>query len=216
MTFLNVFYFFIIYSFLGWVVETVFCSIGEKKFVNRGFLDGPFCPIYGTGALAVVFLVFPFHNNLLLFFIASIVITSIVEYFTSYFFEKFFNVGWWNYSDKPFNIHGRICLLYSIYWGILSVLALSIIHPKIIPISNFFSHYLGFYGVFLFIAYFIIDATDTFIDLLKFKNIIAKKIDHNLQLSKKIRRLTKSFPNFTSKINKDFIVELKSKLKKLS
>ena len=213
MDFLNFFYFFVFYSFFGWLIESTFISIRQKRFVNRGFLDGPFCPIYGFGALTIILFVFPFHRQFLLFFLMSILVTSLIEYFTSWFFEKFFNVSWWNYSDKPLNLHGRICLENCLYWGILSVLVLSFIHPHIILLSNFLSHYLGFFGVLLFTIYFIIDATDTFYILAKFKKIISQKISDNLHLDKKIIRLIKSFPNFKTKINNDFINELKTKFK---
>lgn len=215
MNLLNIFYLFVIYSFLGWIIETTFVSIRRNKFVNMGFLDGPFSPIYGSGALAIILFVFPFRHNLLLFFIMSIIITTIIEYITSFIFERAFNIIFWDYSKRPFNIHGRVCLQYSLYWGVLSMIILTFLHPSIIPISQFLSHYLGFFGVAIFAVYFIIDATDTLSDLLRFKNIITQKISHNLnfQLSNKIRRLVNSFPNLTSKINKDFISEIKSKLK---
>jgi len=216
MTFLNIFYFFILYSFLGWITETTFVSIGQKQFINMGFLDGPFSPIYGSGALAIILLIFPFHFNFFLFFIMSIIITSIIEFITSFFFEKFFNITWWDYSDKPFNIQGRICLEYSFYWGILSALVLTFIHPHVIPLVGFLSEYIGLIGVFIFMAYFIIDATDTFNDLLQFKKIISQKISRRIGLNKKITRLIKAFPNFSSKINNDFIVELKAKIKKIN
>lgn len=214
MTFLNAFYSFVFYSFFGWLIESTFVSLSEKHFVNRGFLDGPFCPIYGSGALAVILFVFPLKSNFLLFVIMSILITSLIEYLTSFFFEKVFNMVWWDYSDKPFNLHGRICLENSFYWGVLSILALDTIHPRILPLINFLSNYLSFYGVVIFVIYFIIDATDTFSVLFSFKKIISKKItDNNKKIHKKITRLINSFPDFRSQINNDFISELKSKLK---
>ncbi|MDD3003147.1 MAG: putative ABC transporter permease [Candidatus Shapirobacteria bacterium] len=213
MTFLNFFYFFIFYSFLGWLTETTFVSIGRRQFVNMGFLDGPFSPIYGSGALAIILLVLPFHYNFFLFFIMSIIIASIIEYITSLFFEKFFNITWWDYSDKPLNLQGRICLEYSFYWGILSVLILTFIHPHIIPFINFLSNYVGLIGIIIFMIYFIIDATDTFKDLLRLKKTISQKISRRIISNKKINRLIKSFPDFKSKINNDFTTKLKVKIK---
>jgi len=213
MTFLNIFYSFILYSFLGWVIETTFVSINRKQFVNMGFLDGPFSPIYGSGALAIILLVFPFHYNFFLFFTMSIVIASIIEYITSLFFEKFFNITWWDYSDKPFNIQGRICLEYSFYWGILSALVLTFIHPRIIPFINFLSDYIGLIGIIIFAIYFIIDATDTLKNLLRLKKTISQKISRRIISNKKIYRLINSFPDFKSKINNDFVIKLKTKIK---
>ncbi|MFA6185411.1 MAG: putative ABC transporter permease [Candidatus Shapirobacteria bacterium] len=213
MTFLNIFYFFVLYSFLGWIAETTFVSINRKQFVNMGFLDGPFSPIYGSGALAVILFIFPFHHNFFIFFIMSTVIASIIEYITSLFFEKGFNIVWWDYSDKPFNLNGRICLQYSFYWGILSALVLTFVHPHIVPFVNLLSNHIGLTGVIVFMIYFIIDATDTFNDLVQFKQIISQKISQSIKLNKKITRLINSFPDFKSKINNDFIVQLKLKIK---
>jgi len=213
MTFLNIFYSFILYSFLGWITETTFVSINRKQFVNMGFLDGPFSPIYGSGALAVILLVFPFRHNFFIFFTMSIVVASIIEYITSLFFEKIFNITWWDYSDKPLNIQGRICLEYSFYWGILSALVLTFIHPRIIPFVNFLSEYIGLIGIIIFAIYFIIDATDTFKDLLKLKKTISQKISRRIISNKKIYRLINSFPDFKSKINNDFVIKLKTKIK---
>jgi len=208
MLFLTFFYFFIFYSFLGWLIESTFVSINTKRFINRGFLDGPFCPIYGFGSLAIILFVFPFKYHLLSFFLISILIATIIEYFTSWFFEKFLKISWWNYSNKPLNINGRICLENSIYWGIIAVLVLTFIHPSIINLSIFLSNYLGFYGVIIFLIYFIIDATDSFTSIIQFNKNLSQKI-YNIQLNNKINRLIKTFPNFKSKINNNFINELK-------
>ncbi|MDD2224930.1 MAG: putative ABC transporter permease [Candidatus Shapirobacteria bacterium] len=213
MTFLNIFYSFILYSFLGWIIETTFVSINRKQFVNMGFLDGPFSPIYGSGALAVILLVFPLHHNFFLFFTMSIIVASIIEYITSLFFEKFFNITWWDYSNKPLNIQGRICLEYSFYWGILSALVLTFIHPRIIPFVNFLSDYIGLIGIIIFAIYFVIDATDTFKDLLRLKKTISQKISRRIISNKKIYRLINSFPDFKSKINNDFVIKLKTKIR---
>ena len=213
MTFLNIFYFFILYSFLGWITETTLVSIKRKQFINMGFLDGPFSPIYGSGALAIILFILPFRHNFFLFFTMSIIIASIIEYIASIFFEKVFNIIWWDYSDKPFNLHSRICLEYSFYWGILSSLVLIFIHPRVIPFVNFLSENVGPIGIVIFAIYFIIDATDTFNILLKFKQTISQKINYHISLNKKISRLINSFPDFKSKINNDFVIKLKTKIK---
>lgn len=199
MNFLNVFYLFVIYSFLGWVIETTFVSIKQKHPVNIGFLDGPFSPIYGFGALLIIFFVSPFQNNLFFLFIFSIITASILEYLTSFIFEKIFNVTWWNYSKEPLNLHGRICLEASLYWGLLSVLLLIFIHPKVIPLVTFFSHKVGLTGIVIFLIYFLIDATNTFQSLFKFKKNLNLNLDFNANLNKKITRLINSFPNLKPK-----------------
>ncbi|MCI7442514.1 MAG: putative ABC transporter permease [Clostridium sp.] len=130
-TILVQFVYFVLYSFLGWGCETIYCSIDDKKFVNRGFLNGPFCPIYGTGALLVIDIFMKYKDDLVVLFILSVVITSIVEYITSYLLEKIFNLQLWDYSIYPFNLNGRVCLKNSLLFGVLSILAVEIIHPAV-------------------------------------------------------------------------------------
>lgn len=119
------------YSFLGWACETVYCSIGKRKFVNRGFLNGPLCPVYGFGALAVLYFLRPVSDNIPLLFVSGMVLTSVIEYITGYLLEKLFATKWWDYSSRRFNIHGRVCLRNSLMFGALSVVAVRVIDPVI-------------------------------------------------------------------------------------
>lgn len=123
---------FVIYSFLGWICETIYCLIIDKEYVNRGFLKGPFCPIYGAGALIVIIILSPVSDNILLLFLSGMIFTSILEYITGFLLEIIFNLKWWDYSSYRFNIKGRICLLNSILFGILSLITVTIINPIII------------------------------------------------------------------------------------
>ncbi len=124
------FLWFVIYSVLGWVYETAICSICRRKFVNRGFLNGPYCPIYGCGALLVI-LLFGRMTNPVLLFLLSALVTCSLEYLTSYGMEKLFHARWWDYSKRPFNIHGRVCLLGAVIFGALSVLIVLYVHPLV-------------------------------------------------------------------------------------
>ena len=136
--------YFFFYSFLGWVVETIYCSIGEKKFVNRGFLTGPLCPIYGTGAVVFGVCLMPFYNKfgyskwyiILLVVLLGMLLADAVEFFTSLIMEKLFNARWWDYSNEKFNIQGRICLKHTLYWGLASGIFIYVVHPRVI---NFIS-----------------------------------------------------------------------------
>lgn len=123
--------YFFIYSFLGWVCETIYCSIGGQKFVNRGFLNGPICPIYGFGALFVVLMLREYSDNTIMLFICAMIGTSILEYFSSVGLEKIFHAKWWDYSKKICNINGRICLKNSFLFGVMGVLLTKVIHPII-------------------------------------------------------------------------------------
>lgn len=128
---ISVILYFIIYSFLGWCCETVYCSILQKKFVNRGFLYGPLCPIYGCGALLVLYLLRDVRASILPLFLSGMVVTTILEYLTSVLLEKLFHMKWWDYSVMPFNINGRVCLLNSCEFGALSVFVVMVLHPAV-------------------------------------------------------------------------------------
>lgn len=134
------FIYFIMYSVIGWICEVIFCSIPEKKFINRGFLNGPLCPIYGFGALIVIFFLTPFKDSIFLVFIFGLIFTSALEYFTSYAMEKLFHSKWWDYSNNRFNINGRVCLLNSILFGLMSVFVMFVLHIKIEDFVNSISY----------------------------------------------------------------------------
>ena len=127
---------FIVYSFLGWILEVTCKSIENKRFINRGFLIGPWCPIYGWGCILIVFLLARFSNNFFALFCMSIIICSILEYFTSYIMEKVFKARWWDYSRYKYNINGRICLETMVPFGILGSLVVYYLHPFILSIIN--------------------------------------------------------------------------------
>lgn len=117
-----------LYSFLGWLMETTLVSLQSKKFINRGFFMGPYCPIYGTGGVLLLVLS-PYKDSPFLVFILSIVICSIIEYLTSYILEMIYKVRWWDYSDRMFNLNGRVCLFNSICFGLLGMLMVSYLNP---------------------------------------------------------------------------------------
>ncbi len=136
MSLASVMIFFALYSFIGWAIETVYCSIPAQKFVYRGFLMGPICPIYGFGALAVVTMLWPFRGHPELIFLFGMIITSALEYFVSMLLEKLFKKSWWDYSSKKFNVNGRICLKNSILFGILSLFLVYILHASFLDIIS--------------------------------------------------------------------------------
>ncbi len=114
------------------MVESLYCSIGEKKLINRGFLTGPLCPIYGCGALIMIlFLYNPFREQPLYIFLLGMVLCDILEYGTSYLMEKLFGARWWDYTYEFMNIKGRICLKHSMYWGVAGVGFVNLIHPSV-------------------------------------------------------------------------------------
>ncbi len=126
----HILYFFI-YSFFGWLCECLYCGIPARRFINRGFLEGPYCPIYGFGALIVLYILQPFADRIVLLFLAGLVLTSVLEYITSYLMEKLFHSKWWDYSSRRLNINGRVCLRNSLMFGVLGVIVVRVIHPMV-------------------------------------------------------------------------------------
>lgn len=123
--------YFFVYAFLGWCTEVAFAAWKTHHFVNRGFLNGPICPVYGFGVGAVVLFLTPYRSNLILLYIASVVLVSAIEWLTGFILEKLFHNKWWDYSDMPLNLNGYICLLFSLIWGVACVVIVLFIHPVI-------------------------------------------------------------------------------------
>lgn len=204
----NLISYFFIYSFLGWLVEVAYAYMNQKKFVNRGFLHGPICPIYGTSILSMVLLLTNFNGNLFSLFIITTLITSIIEYFTGYLLEKIFKKKYWDYTDDPFNIHGRICVPFSIMWGTVSIGVIKIVHPIVSSVVNSFSINLLIFIVYSLFIVFILDLSSTLAKLINFK-----KININFQLD--IGVLSHSYrSNNISKTIEEKIQILKSKILK--
>ncbi len=121
--------YFAIYSFIGWICESIWCSIGAQKLINRGFLTGPWCPVYGFGAIIVLLTVSPFRAYPPLVFLAAMALTSGLEYFTGWLLETLFKARWWDYSKERFQIKGRVCLRNSVLFGVLGVAVVYFLHP---------------------------------------------------------------------------------------
>ena len=128
MDLLKIYLLFWFFSCLGWILEVIVCSICDKKFVNRGFLIGPYCPIYGFGSL-IMLLLSPYKEHLFITFILALVLCSVLEYFASYLMEKIFKIRWWDYSNDAFNINGRVCLRNAIAFGALGVIFTRYLNP---------------------------------------------------------------------------------------
>ncbi|MCI5879184.1 MAG: putative ABC transporter permease [Bacillales bacterium] len=192
-------------------MEVVLKSKDEHKFVNRGFLIGPICPIYGFGVLLIILLVGNSKSDLLAVFLKSILVCSVLEYFTSYFMEKLFHARWWDYSKNKYNINGRICLETMLPFGILSTIVIYVVHPLVIKFVSLFSNTLLIILTILFGILFIVDNIVSFnvmfnikkefhkikkdnTDYIKGK--VSKWLEENTYLYKRIRY---AFPNFKIK-----------------
>lgn len=207
---------FFIYSFAGWVMESVNISIRNKKFTNRGFLVGPYCPIYGWGVVLITILLQKYHDDIPATFFLSILICGTLEYWTSYFMEKIFKARWWDYSAKKYNINGRICLETVVPFGILGCLVMYVLNPITFKYLNMLSNsMLNIISAICF-TIFITDNIVSYNVISSFtktvKTINVGKIkDNTEEITKKVRevligksffnkRLMEAYPNLQAKI----------------
>jgi|GEM_PF-963772 len=136
MVFQELVIYFLIYSFLGYVCEVIYCSWEEKRLVNRGFLYGPYCPVYALGAIAMITFVNPFKDNYVLAILLCFFIPSAIEYLTGYVLEKIFNLRWWDYTNEKLNIKGLVCLKNSLMFMGLAIFVIYYLHPMIFGLIN--------------------------------------------------------------------------------
>lgn len=181
--------FFFLYCLLGWIWESVYVSVRKRRWVNRGFLNGPCLPIYGFGAILVLFLTMPVCDNPLLVFLFGMLGATVLEYITGYVMEKLFEVKYWDYSDEKYNLKGYICLKCSIGWGFFSVMLVQIIHK---PIEWLFFHIpetmlMVFDVVFLFL--FSADVCYSTIEALDLKKILQNRVSVKQRLQNMQERL---------------------------
>lgn len=134
---------FFIYAFLGWCTEVSYAATKTGKFVNRGFLNGPWCPIYGFGVVIVLAFLEPLKDNLFLLFLGSVVLTSALEWLTGFLLEKLFAQRWWDYSNEPFNLSGYICLRFSLAWGFACLFVVKLLHPTVLLFIRLIPHLVG-------------------------------------------------------------------------
>lgn len=171
--------FFTIYSFLGWAMETVFASINERKVINRGFLTGFVCPIYGFGAVLILqsskWVSSVFENSftaLIINILFAVILVTVLEYITGFILERIFDCKWWDYSDNALNLQGYICLKYSLLWGALTFMLVQVIHPAILTlVFSIPASVKGYLAVFL-LLYFLTDTAKSVMDALDLRKVI--------------------------------------------
>lgn len=173
-SFFYLFYNFFIYSFFGWIYESCLVSVKNKKFVNRGFLNGTIIPIYGAGATIIYVLLAPIQDNIILVFIGGVLLATILEFVTSYVMEIIFHAKWWDYSHLKYNIQGRVCLSVSLFWGLLSILMTQVLQPSIEFIIYKIPRPLGEYLGYVIFAIFITDLTATVISTVQLDKKLAE------------------------------------------
>ena len=185
MNFNTYFLYLFIYSVIGWICEVIFCKIVHGNWTNRGFLSGPYCPIYGFGALFIILLLGPFKENPFFIFILSLIITTLLEYITSFAMEKIFNAKWWDYSNEPLNINGRVCIGTAIPFGLLGLILTYFIHPYITIFINLIPNWLINYLIGGLISLILLDIITTLSTLFNLKDkleeakLLAEKISES-------------------------------------
>ena len=136
--------YFLVYSCLGWCLEVVYAAATTGQIVNRGFLNGPVCPIYGFGMVIVLFALTPFAHSTLALYIGGVILPSTLELVGGWALYKLYHTRWWDYSDKPFNIGGYICLEFSLLWGVGTLVMMKAIHPTIAGLVELVPPFIGF------------------------------------------------------------------------
>ncbi|RHT40054.1 hypothetical protein DW790_01435 [Firmicutes bacterium AM31-12AC] len=135
--------YFFVYGFLGWCTEVGFAAFKTHHFVNRGFLNGPICPIYGVGVTAVITILTPYKSDIIVLYILSVVLVTVLEGVTGWAMDKIFHNKWWDYSDMPLNIGGYVCLLFSIVWGFACLFIIYFIQPLVHDLLAFIPTIVG-------------------------------------------------------------------------
>lgn len=166
-------WYFFLYAFLGWCGEVIFAA-RKGKFVNRGFLNGPICPIYGAGIVLVTAILAPVRDNVLWLYVGSAVLTSAVELVTGFVMEKLFHHRWWDYSKQPLNIGGYICLPFSLLWGVACVAIVDGFHPLIERFVRWIPHTLGWVLLAVFAGAFLADCIVTVLTVAKLNRRLAQ------------------------------------------
>ena len=243
--FFTFFIYFFIYSVLGWIVETLYCRLLDGEWTNRGFLFGPYCPIYGFGSLLIIAFLQNFKDSVIEVFLLGMLFTSTLEYLTSFLLEKLFDAKWWDYSKMKFNLNGRICLLNSLEFAFLGIILTYIIHPAFSSLISQIPLELLQLMSLVLLSIMAIDTGFTISTLLnlkeklitlkesaeklKEKNTLHEKISENFlytQLSElrknlatkgnfQIKRILEAFPDFEFNGLKAQINELKLELHKI-
>lgn len=181
--------YFVLYSFAGWLLESVSKSIMQRKFVNSGFLIGPICPIYGLGAIIMILCLNPLKEMPVLLFIAAFFILSLWEYVVGIILEKLFKTKYWDYSHLKFNFQGRVCLKNSIYWGILGVLFICFVNPFVESYVINIPMNILIYADIAIIAILVVDIIVSIKDTINFETAINKINDLSDVIKEKLEEI---------------------------
>lgn len=198
---LDLLFIFLIYSFLGWILETTVVAVKDGKIVNRGITNGPLCPIYGVGALTIILTTLDVYN-IFIIFIGSLIYGTFLEFLTGKLLERVNKAKWWDYSKKKFNLDGYICLEYSILWGILGALLVKIINPILMVAFNDINIFIRIIAICFFSVVTLIDLLTSFITIKAIKTDKIENVSNRLAnaiLSSVQKRIENAYPNVKKK-----------------
>lgn len=171
---MHLFYLFFVYATIGWIIEVVFHAVNVGQFVNRGFLAGAYCPIYGFGMLFVLWFLHPHMDSPWRLFLFSIIITTLIELVGGFLLEFFFHNRWWDYSDVPFNFKGYICVRFSLYWGFAALIAVKFVHPVVEKFYDVLPHFVMYPLLGVLFCVIIVDSIITNIGVLNMNHELAE------------------------------------------
>ncbi len=180
---------FYFYCVAGWIWETGYVSVRQRRFVNRGFLHGPWLPIYGSGAIIILFTTLPVEHSTPLVFLVGMVSATVLEYITGALMERLFGMRYWDYSEEPLNLNGHICLLVSIAWGFFSLLLVRVLHPPVARLVHALSGGVLDALSILLTVLFSVDVTRSVQDALDLKALLVRLTENNERLQRLDARL---------------------------
>ena len=217
MIFIKYFILFFVYSIIGFFAETIFCLIKTKKLMDRGFLIGPYLPIYGFGALISIVYLTQYKDNIFTVFLLGVILCSILEYITSYIMEKLFKARWWDYSNKAFNLNGRICGENSLLFGMGAVAVIYLSQPLLDSLLNRIEPNVLIITSIILLIVLLVDLITSFNVITKVRKTITNlevRKDSTNEISKLVKetiinnnkflqkRLVSAFPDIKININK--------------
>ena len=197
--------FFLIYSFFGWCIESTLVSVTKKKFVNRGFLNGPILPLYGFGSIVMLVSTLWIKDNIIFVYIFGTISATCLEYFTGATMEAMLHIKYWDYSDKKFNLHGYICLKSSLFWGLLTVFLVEVIHKPVANAVTSIDVSILTIVIFVLLCIATIDSIDSFRKAFDLQKLLDYQIRIRKELSDITAKLSAIRDNITGSLSDDKI-----------
>jgi len=212
-------WFYFIYSFIGWCVEVCAAAVQKKKFINRGFVSGPLCPIYGTGAVAFAVFLPELRTNPFFLFLGGAILASFIEFVTGALLEKLFHKKWWDYSGIRFNFEGYICVRYSLLWGVFALILTYFINPAFAVLIHMIPQLLGVIALWVLAVLLVLDMVGTTLAIRGMQKQLEQisqltggieqvsRLLENAITRKIIRRMEKAFPAISTETLKKHAVK---------